>query len=145
MLRAAFGRVGPDAGDLGLDLALQVASEGADPHRTLVLLSPDAGGREIAERLAGSGARLGQHQMRIAFGLARPERGGGGAGVVGLAGPLLGMRAQNAGEAGAGFGFGDGMRGRRRRDGGFLELRQAAPDFQPVDRGGGVRAGPAPP
>ena len=91
---AAFGWIGPDAGDLGLDLALQVTGESADPDWPFVLLGPDAGGGEIAERLAGSGARFGQDQMRIAFRLARQERGGRGSGVIGLTGPLLGVRAQ---------------------------------------------------
>ena len=94
----ALGRVGEQAGQLGVDLALQVAGEGADPDAAVVLLGPQAGGREVAERLAGAGAGLGQHQMRIAAGLARREGGRGGAGVVRLARPLLGVRAEHRGE-----------------------------------------------
>ena len=141
---AALGGVGPDAGDLGLDLALQVAGESADPDRAFVLFSPDAGGREIAQGLAGAGAGLGQDEMRIALGLARQECGGGGAGVVGLAGPLLGVGAEDLGQPGARFGS---VTGRR---------RVAAERRFPRTPAGGARlsarrsrrrhrAGPAPP
>ena len=91
-----FGRVREQVGQFCVDLALQVAGESADPHAAVVLLGPHAGGREVAERLARPGAGLGQHEMRIAAGLARREGRGGGTGIVGLARPLLGMRSQHA-------------------------------------------------
>ncbi len=82
----------------GVDLALQVAGKGADPHAAVVLLGPQAGGRQIAEGLAGPGARLGQHQMRVATSFARSECRGGGAGVVSLARPLLRVRPEHVRE-----------------------------------------------
>ena len=101
----AVGRVGEQVRQFGVDLALQMAGEGADPHAAVVLLRPQAGGRQIAEGLAGAGAGLRQHQMRIAAGLARREGGRGGAGVVRLARPLLGVRSQHRGEPRPCLGF----------------------------------------
>ena len=57
-------RVGVEPVELAGDLALQVAGVGRDPHRALVLLGPQAGRRDIAERLADAGAGLGEHRLR---------------------------------------------------------------------------------
>ena len=136
---APVGGIGEQARQLGVDLALQMAGEGADPDGAVVLLRPQAGGREIAERLAGAGAGLGQHQMRIAAGLARREGGGGGAGVVGLARPLLGVRSQHRGEPRPRLGLRHRMRRRRRQRCRVLPLRQALPDPQRLARRRRVR------
>ena len=97
-------------------------------------------GREVAERLAGAGAGLRQHEFRVAAGFAGGERGGGGGGVVGLAGALLGVGAEHGGEPGAGLGLGDRQGGGRRQRRGVLPFRQAAPDFQGIGVGRGVGA-----
>src|SRR5262249_46332672 len=47
-----------EAVEFGGDLGLQVAGIGRDPHRSPVLLSPQAGWRDIAERLADPGTRF---------------------------------------------------------------------------------------
>ena len=140
---AALGRIGDQALQFAVDLALQVAGEGADPDGAFVLFRPDAGGREVAEGLAGASAGLGQHHMRIAADLPRREGGGGGAGVVALAGALFGVRAEHGGETLTGLGFRDGVGGWRGLRGGVLPLRQLLPDFQRLVRGRRRRAGRA--
>src|ERR1700722_3291794 len=119
---AALGGVGPDASNLGLNLALQVSSKSADPNRPFVFFSPDAGRGEITQGLAGASASFGQDEVGIAFGLARQEGGGRGTGVVCLPRPLLGMGAKDLGQAGTRLDFRDREGGGRRWDGGFLEL-----------------------
>ena len=139
----ALGRVGEQVRQFGVDLALQMAGEGADPHAAVVLLRPQAGRRQIAERLAGAGAGLRQHQMRIAAGLARREGGGGGAGIVRLARPLLGMRPQHRGEPRPRLGLRHRQRRGRRQRCRVLPLRQALPHPQRLAGRRGVRAGRA--
>ena len=78
--------------------------------------------------------------MRVAADFPRREGGGGGAGVVALAGPLFGVRPEHGGEASAGFGFRDRMRGRRGQGGRVLPLRQFLPHFQRLVRRRRVRA-----
>ena len=136
----ALGRIGKQMRQFGVDLALQVAGEGADPHAAVVLLRPQAGRRQIAERLAGSGAGLGQHEMRVAAGLARGERRRRGTGVVRLPRPLLRVRAQHVRQPRPRLGLRHRQRRRRRQRRGVLPLRQALPDPQRFARGRGVRA-----
>ena len=135
----AVGRIGEQMRQLGVDLALQMAGEGADPHAAVVLLGPQAGRRQIAEGLAGAGAGLRQYQMRIAAGLARREGGCGCAGVVRLAWPLLGVRSQHRGEPRPRLGFRHRKRRRRRQRRGILPLRQALPHPQCLAGRRGVR------
>ena len=130
----ALGRFREEMGQLRIDLALQVAGESADPHAAVVLLGPHAGRCEVAERLAGPGPGLGQHEMRIAAGLAWRERGGSGSRVIGLARPLLRVGSQHGGEPCTGLGFSDRMRGRRRERRSVLPFRQAFPDAQRLVR-----------
>ena len=136
----ALGRIGKQVRQFGVDLALQVAGEGADPHAAVVLLRPQAGGRQVAERLAGPGAGLGQHEMRVAAGLARSERRRRGAGIVRLPRPLLGVRPKHVREPRPRLGLGHRQRRRRRQWRGILPLRQALPDAQRLARWGGSRA-----
>jgi hypothetical protein len=96
-------------------------------------------GRDVAERLAGAGAGLRQHQVRNALDLPRLEGGGGGRGVVGLLRPLLRPLPQDVAQARPRLGRRDALRGGGRRRGRFLPFRQAAPDAQRVE--GGLRAG----
>ncbi len=95
---AAFAKhnfdVGAEAGGFLLDLALQVAGEGGDPDRTLVLLGPEAGGGEVAERFARAGAGFREDDMGVAGGHARFEGGGSGGGEIGLGRALLGAIAK---------------------------------------------------
>ncbi len=85
-------------GQLRIDLALQMTGECADPHAAVVLLGPQAGRREITQRLPGPGAGFRQDQVRVAADLARRESGRHCAGVVSLAQALFGVRAQHGGE-----------------------------------------------
>ena len=149
---AALGRIGEQPGQFAVDLALQMAGEGADPDRALVALGPQAGRRDITQRLAGAGAGLRQHQMRIAALLAWGEGLGGGPGIVGLPGPLLGLRPQDLRQPAARLRLADRIgrrRGQRRR---ILPFGQPPPDLQrlrrgrrigPAERGGDIRR-PAP-
>ncbi len=136
---ATLGGIGVEPGQFLVDLPLQMAGVGADPYRAAVLLCPQAGGRDVAEGLAGAGAGLGEHEVRIAAHLARGKRRRGGAGVVGLAGPLLRVRAEEVGKPGARLGLPDrvGRRWWRRRR--LLPFRQMLPDLQRLGRRRGVR------
>src|SRR3984957_13068054 len=107
---ATLGRVGPDARDLSFDLTLQMPGKSAYPDGAFVLFCPKARGGEVAKGLACPGSCFSEDQMRVAFGLARRECGGGGAGVIGLSGTLLRMLAQDTREARAGFGLRNGKR-----------------------------------
>src|SRR3546814_7552604 len=77
-LAGALARLREQPRQLVVDLALQVAGVGGDPDRGIVALGPEAGRGQVAERLAGAGARLGQHHARLALVLARGEGGGRG-------------------------------------------------------------------
>ena len=76
--------------ELVVDLALQVAGVGSDPDRGAVLLGPQAGRRDIAQRLADAGAGLDQHDVGLALLLARREGLARGRGIVALGRPRLG-------------------------------------------------------
>ena len=106
---AAFGGIGDQAFQFAVDLALQVARESADPDGAFILLRPDAGGREVAEGLAGSSTSFDQDHVWIAADFPWCESGGGGASVIPLPRPLFGMRTEHVGETQTGFGFGDGV------------------------------------
>ena len=69
----ALDRIGIEMGDLLHDLALQIAGVGGDPKTRAVLLGPQAGGRQIAQGLAGAGAGFDQGDAGRAGILARPE------------------------------------------------------------------------
>ncbi len=130
----AFAGIREQVGQLRIDLALQMAGEGADPHAAVVLFGPQAGRCQIAERLAGSGAGLRQYKVRVAAGFAGREGGGGGPRVVCLARPLLRVGSQHAGESRPRLGFRDRMRGRRRQRRGVLPFRQALPHVKRLVR-----------
>ncbi len=77
--------------------------------------------------------------MRVAAGFAWGERGGGCAGVVGLAWPLFRVGAQHRGQPRACFRLADRVgRGRRQRRG-VLPLGQALPDPQRLTGWGRIR------
>jgi hypothetical protein len=88
LLRAHVG-VRIKGAALPLDLPLQGAGVGRDPHRRAVGLRPEAGGRQVAEGLADAGAGLGQHHPRLAFPLAGLEGEGGLGRELGLRRPRL--------------------------------------------------------
>ncbi len=56
---AAVGGIGVQAGEFGVDLALQQLGVGADPDSAGVALGPEAGGRDVAQGFAGAGAGFG--------------------------------------------------------------------------------------
>ena len=121
--------IGIEPVELAGDLVLEVAGEGRDPHRALVLLGPDARGRDIAQGLADPGAGLGEDDLRLALALARAEGGADRGGVVRLLRPRLGARAQELREAAARLALLD------RRN-----CRAAAPAQIPTIRRGGATA-----
>ncbi len=73
--------------------------------------------------------------MWIATHLPRGESGGGGAGVVSLAGALFRLRAEHGGETLTSFGFRDRVGGRRGLRGGIFPVRQLFPDLKGLVRG----------
>ena len=108
---------------------LQIAGIGRDPDRAAILLRPDAGRGDIAQRLADAGAGLGQHQGGRILLLARGKGGADGGGVIGLAGPRLRFPAQQFRQPGARLGGIDremAGAGRRRI---LRPFRQVAPDI----------------
>jgi hypothetical protein len=76
-------------GELLHDLPLQVARVGRDPKSRTILLRPQAGGREIAERLADASARLDERDFRCSGFIAWPKSIGGGIAVGCLFGTLF--------------------------------------------------------
>jgi hypothetical protein len=120
---------------LALDLALQGAGVGRDPHRP-VGLGPQRGRGQVAQGLADPGAGLGQHHVRLALALARLEGEGGLGGVVGLgdAGLVQARALQQFGQPDARpFGIdrlGAGLAGRRLGP----PTRQPRPDVEARER-----------
>ena len=82
-------RVRPDRVALALDLPLQGAGVGGDPHPGAVGLGPQGGGGQIGQGLADAGAGLGQHHHRLALAQAWLEGVGRLAGEHRLVGPGL--------------------------------------------------------
>src|SRR5439155_16877166 len=104
---ALLHRIGIEPVELAGDLALQVAGEGRDPYRALVLLGPQARRRDIAERLADPGAGLGEDRLRRIGPIARRKGGGDRFGIIGLLRPRLGAVAEQRREAPARIGSRD--------------------------------------
>ncbi len=129
-------RVGIEPVELAGNLALQVAGVGRDPHRALVLLGPQAGRGDVAERLADPGAGLGEHRLRRVRPLARREGGGDRGGVIGLLRPRLGALAEQRGEPAAGILGRHWCVAGRRRGRPLLPFGEALPCPQP---GGAAR------
>ena len=128
-----LGGIGEHPVELAVELALQVAGVGADPYRSLVLLRPDAGRRQVAQRLADAGAGLGEHEAGLAGALARREGGGDTRRVVGLAGPFLGAGAEHGGEPRPRLlGFHRVVAGRR-VGGRLLPILEAPPHLEAVE------------
>ena len=127
-------RVGIEPVELAVDLTLQVAGVGADPDRRLVLLGPERGRRDIAQRLAGAGAGLGQHRARHARHLAWRKGHRRRRGIVGLGGTFLGGRAQHLGQARAGLGRIDRLAAGGRFGRMFLPFRQTFPHLERAGR-----------
>ncbi len=112
-----FRRVGEQPVELAVQLPLQVAGKGADPHRTLVHFRPHAGRGDVTQGLADPGAGLGDDQPGLA-GLVAGLEGGRGVGrVMGLLVPVFGTAAQKLGQPGPRLGRfhrpGSGRRFRR--------------------------------
>ena len=136
---ALLGRIAVQAVELVVDLALQVAGVGGDPHRRAVLLRPQRRRRHVAQGLADAGAGLDQHDVGLVLLLARREGLAGRRGVVALGRPRLGHVGpgrDQLGEAQARLARLDRLAARRRRGRRLLPLRQALPD---VETGAGPR------
>ncbi len=128
-------RVGEQPRQFRIDLALQMPRERADPDRAAVLLRPQAGRRDIPQRLARPGARLGQNQVRVAPHLPRCERRRRRAGIIRLTRPLLRLRPQHRGQPPPRLRLGHRQRrgrGQRRR---LFPLGQPLPHQQRLHRG----------
>ena len=136
---ALLGRVAVQAVELVVDLALQVAGVGGDPHRRAVLLGPQRGRRDIAQGLADAGAGLDQHDVGLVLLLARREGLAGGRGIVALGRPRLGhvgAGRDHLRQAQARLARLDRLAAGRRGGRRLLPLRQALPD---VEAGAGAR------
>ena len=127
-------RIGIQPRQLTIDLPLQMAGIGGDPHRRLVALRPKTGRRNIAERLAGAGAGLGKHHMRAPPRLPRCKGSSGGGGIIGLPRPLFRPRPQHRRQPGAYLSGADRQRRGRRRLRLVLPLRQSLPHPHGVNR-----------
>ncbi len=128
-----LGGVAEQPVHLVVDLALQVARVGGDPDRRAVLLRPQRGGRDIAQRLADAGAGLDQHDLGLVLDFSWGKRFGCRRRVIALRGACLGhvgARGDELGEAQARFaridGLGAGRRGGRR----LFPGRQALPHVE---------------
>ena len=84
-LARAAGGVRIEAGELRGDLVLQGTGIGGNPDWRAVGFGPQRRRRQIAERLAGAGSRLGQHHGWQRAGIRPVEPGGKGGGVIRLA------------------------------------------------------------
>ena len=129
---AAFARgIGIEAIELAGDLGLQVAGVGRDPHRAPVLLRPEAGGRDVAERLPDTGPGFGKNRSGL-FGLVARGKGGGNCrGVVALLRPLLGAGAEQLDEPRASLLGAYRLVAGRRRRGRLRPLVEPDPHAQP--------------
>src|SRR5271170_2489635 len=90
--------IGVEPVEFAGDLGLQVARVGRDPHRAPVLLRPQAGGRDIAERLSDAGPGFGKNRSRLVRLLARGKGGGDCCGIIALLRAPLGGRAEQLDE-----------------------------------------------
>jgi len=102
-LAGALARLGKEARELVVDLALQVAGIGGDPDGGLVALRPERGRRQVAQGLAGARAGLGQDHLRLVLPGAGGEGGSRRGGVVGLLRPRLGLLVEKLAQACAGL------------------------------------------
>ena len=120
--------------EFAVDLALEVLAVGRKPNGPFVLVGPDAGGRDIAQRLAHPRSRLGQHHERRVPAPARREGERGGRGVVGLLRPRLRARAEQRGQPRARFVRRHRVVPRLRRRPAVGPFGEAAPHIQPAPR-----------
>ena len=135
---AALSRVGDEAAHLRVDLALKMAGEGADPDRSAIFFGPDTGRGQVAQGLAGTGARFRQHHMGVAFDLPRREGGGDRPGIVALPGTLFGAGSEQECQSGPRLRFADRMCGGRGYRRPFLPFRKPLPYFEGFLRGGRI-------
>jgi len=134
-LLRAHDRIGVKPGQLVLDLVLQVAGVGGDPHRRPVAFRPHRRRRQIAQRLADPRSGFRQHHVGGVGGGARGEGGGDRPGVVrllrtGFRHLARPARRQEFGQSAPRVLGIDGELTRRRKRRPLLPLRQARPDPQ---------------
>src|SRR5271166_2492676 len=91
-------RIGVKAVELAGDLGLQVAGVSRDPHGAVVLLRPEARGRDVAQRLSDTRPGFGEHRLRSVGVIARSKGGSDCRRVVALLRPPLGDSAEQLGE-----------------------------------------------
>jgi hypothetical protein len=130
----AFGRIGIKPRQLLHDLALQIAGVGRNPQARAVLLRPQAGGREIAQRLADARSGFKKHHLGSARGVARSERIGRRFGIVPLLGARLARIAHQLRETRARFADRHGKRARLGGRRGVFPLGKRAPHFEACNR-----------
>ncbi len=132
---ARFDRgIGIEAVELAGDLVLQVARIGRDPHDAFVLLGPETGRRDIAQRLADAGTGLGEDGVGLTRRGARQEGLAHRVGIVGLLRPCLGASAEQLGQATSRLGGLDRQIAGRRLRRVLGPFRQAAPHCEPGRR-----------
>src|SRR5437763_636765 len=93
--------IGVEPVELAGDLGLQVARIGRDPHRTPILFRPQAGGRDIPERLPDAGPGFGKNRSGLLWMLARSKGRRDCRGIIALLRTLLGGSAEQFGKPGA--------------------------------------------
>ncbi len=129
---AAFeSGIGVEPVELAGDLGLQVARVGRDPHRTAVLLRPEAGGRDVPERLPDTGPGFGKNRSGLVGLVPRRKRGSDCGGVIALLRPPLGDGAEQLGEPRTGLLGTHRLVARRRRRGRLGPLVEPYPHAQP--------------
>ena len=127
-----FRRIGEQARQFAVDLALQVAGVGGDPDTAAAAFAPQGGGDQIAHGLADAGAGLCQNGVGLTADIPWGEGGGDGGGIIALRRAGFRCRAKAFGKPAANLvGVEDNRVGRRRR-GAVLPFRQVAPDVEPV-------------
>ena len=120
-------RIGVEPVELGVDLALQIAGERADPDRTAVPFRPQARRCDVADRLAHAGTGLGDRDGRSILAIARDECRRQRGGEIRLTRTVFGSGTEQVREAAPRFAGFDGNAAGLRLGGVVRELRQTAP------------------
>ena len=120
-------RVGVEPVELGVDLALQIARERADPDRPAVPFRPQTRRCDVADRLAHAGAGLGDRDGRSVLAVARDECRRQRGGEIRLTRTVFGSGTEQVCETAPRFAGLDGNAAGLRLGGVLRELRQAAP------------------
>src|SRR3954451_17037869 len=111
--------------ELAGDLGLQIAGVSRDPHGAPVLLRPEAGGGDVAERLPDTCPGCGKNRLGLVRLLARSKGGSDSRGVIALLRPPLSGPAEQLGEPRA------SLLGTHRLIAGWRRRRRLGPFVEP--------------